>query len=71
MVFIHFFESGTNVLTQYVKTVPSVDEDIKIKGRKGKVVRVDQINDRVIHVYLLFDPVVKKSLLVDNKKKKR
>lgn len=71
MVFIHFFESGTNVLTQYVKTVPAVDDDIKIKGRKGKVVRVDQINDRVIHVYLLFDPVVKKSLLVDNKKKKR
>ena len=44
---------------------------LKLRVRKGKVVRVDQINDRVIHVYLLFDPLVKKDLLVDNKKKKR
>jgi hypothetical protein len=71
MVFIHFFESGKKVLTQYLNTVPAVDEPIKIKGRKGKVLRVDQIEDHIIHVHILYDQIVKKGLLADPKKKKR
>ena len=71
MVFIHFFESGKKVLTQYLKTVPAVDEAIKIKGRKGKVLRVNQIEDHIIHVHVLYDQIVKKELLADPKKKKR
>lgn len=71
MLFIHFFESGKKVLTQYVKTVPSIDEPIKIKGRKGKVVRVDQIEDHIIHVHVQYDQIIKKSLVADSKKKKR
>lgn len=71
MVFIHFFESGTKVLSQYVKTVPAVDETIKIKGRRGKVLRVDQIEDHIVHVHVLYEQIVKKSLLADPKKKKR
>jgi hypothetical protein len=71
MVFIHFFESGQKVLTQYLKTIPAVDERIKIKGRKGKVLRVNQIEDHVMHVHVQFDELVKKSPIVDNKKKKR
>ena len=71
MVFIHFIESGKKVLTQYVKTVPAVDEPIKIKGRKGKVLRVNQIEDHIIHVHVLYDQIIKKSVLADSKKKKR
>ncbi|WP_428908206.1 hypothetical protein [Niallia sp. Krafla_26] len=72
MVFIHFFESRTKVLTQLLKKIPSVDESIKIKGRKGKVINVVQVADNVFHVDVLYDPIIKKATVgVDSKKKKR
>ena len=71
MVFIHFFESGKKVLTQYLKTVPAVDETIKIKGRKGKVLRVDQIEDHIIHVHVLYDQIVKKESISRPQKEKK
>jgi len=71
MVFIHFFESSKHVLTQLLKTVPAVDESIKIKGKKGKVIRVDQIEENIVHVHVLFEQIVKKQTLADPKKKRR
>ncbi|MEH6941023.1 hypothetical protein [Bacillus sp. JJ722] len=72
MVTIHFFENKTLVLSQLVNNVPSVNDEIKIKGRKGKVLRVNNVKDNVIHVHILFDQVIKtKPLAFDNKKKKR
>lgn len=69
---VHFFENNTLVLSQLLKSIPSVDGDIKIKGRKGKVVSVKQINDHIIHVQIWFEPVIKQKLsLLDTKKKKR
>ncbi|WP_338469374.1 hypothetical protein R4Z10_11105 [Niallia sp. XMNu-256] len=71
MVFVHFLENNTKVLTQLLQTVPSVDESIKIKGRKGKVTKVEPITESVIHVHVLYDPIIKKQPLADTKKKKR
>ena len=53
MVFIHFFESGKKVLTQYLKTIPAVDETIKIKGRKGKVLRVNK-SKIILYMYTFY-----------------
>ena len=36
MFAIHFIENNTLVLSQLLRRIPSIDEDIKIKGRKGK-----------------------------------
>ena len=33
---IHFFEKNIPVLSQCLNRVPEIDENIKIKGRKGK-----------------------------------
>lgn len=72
MVAIHFFDNKTLVLSQLVNNVPSVDDDIKIKGRKGKVISVKTVKDNVIHVHVLFDHVIKPKLMaIDNKKKRR
>lgn len=71
MVFIHFFENSQMVLTQLLKTSPSIDQNIKVKGRKGKVIKIDPIDDRVIHVHVQFEPVLKKSLPAADPKKKR
>lgn len=71
MVFVHFLENNHKVLSQILKTVPSVDDPIKIKGQKGKVIRVDEIKENVIHVHILYDPIIKKGLAADPKKKRR
>lgn len=72
MVAIHFFENNTLVLSQLLNSIPSVDEDIKIKGRKGKVLGVKQIQENIFHVHVMFEQVVKNQpISKDTKKKKR
>ena len=72
MVAVHFIENNNVVLTQLAKQVPTVNEDIKIKGRKGKVLSVKNIDQNVIHVQVQFEQLTKSKVsIVDNKKKKR
>ncbi len=72
MFAIHFIENNTLVLSQLLRRIPSIDEDIKIKGRKGKVLNVKQMEGNLYHVHVWFEPVVKYvPTLKDNKKKKR
>lgn len=69
---IHYFENKTAVLSQCLRRIPEVDENLKIKGRKGKVVDVIQIEDNKYHVFVELEKLNKKqSLLIDNKKKRR
>jgi hypothetical protein len=75
MVVVHFLEKKTIVLTQLLNQIPSVDEAIKIKGRKGKVLNVKNIEENVIHVEVMFEQVNKNQpaakAAIDTKKKKR
>ncbi|MEK4700002.1 hypothetical protein MKX47_10425 [Solibacillus sp. FSL R7-0668] len=72
MFAIHYFEKNTAVLSQLLQRIPEVEENIKIKGRKGKVVTVSQIEENKFHVHVVLEKVVKKDLLLkDDKKKKR
>ena len=72
MVAIHFYENNTLILSQLLKRIPSVDEDIKIKGRKGKVLTVKQIQENIFHVHVRFEQVIKNQpISKDTKKKKR
>ena len=52
---IHFFENNTLVLSQFLKYIPSVDEDIKIKGRKGKVFSVNMVKENSFHVHVIYE----------------
>ena len=68
---VHFYEHNTLVLSQYLKSIPSVDEDIKIKGRKGKVLSVKMVDENKYQVYFVFNPIIKSQLKAkDNKKRK-
>ena len=73
MVVIHFLENKSIVLSQLRSTIPPVDEPIKIKGKKGKVVDIKKIDERVIHVYVEFEKIVVKnqSAAKEVKNKKR
>lgn len=72
MVTIHFFENSTNVLTQLRQEIPNVNQEIKIKGRKGKVLSVNQVKENVYQANVEFEKIVKKAALaVDPKKRRR
>lgn len=72
MITVHFFENKTIVLSQLLNQIPVVDENIKIKGRKGKILSVEQVGDYTAHVHVMFEKVVKNQPIIkDNKKKKR
>ncbi|WP_099352932.1 hypothetical protein [Fredinandcohnia onubensis] len=71
MFVVHYFENKNLLLTQLVQNVPAVEDAIKIKGRKGKVTNVTDIDGRNVHVQVELATVVKKSALVDPKKKRR
>jgi hypothetical protein len=72
MAVVHFFENKSIVLCQLLKHIPSVDENIKIKGRKGKVLSVKKIEENLVHVHVIFEQVIKNQpISKDTKKKKR
>lgn len=71
MFVTHFYENKTSVLSQLLVNLPTVEENIKIKGRKAKIVQITQINDHNYHVSIIFEQVPKKQLLKEIGKKKR
>lgn len=71
MYAIHYFEKNIPALSQCSNRIPEVDENIKIKGRKGKILNVVQIAEDKYHVHVEFEKIVKKeTLLKDNRRKK-
>lgn len=71
MFAVHFFEKKNLLLSQLLKRVPSAGEDLKIKGRKGKVSSVNNIDEKIFHVQVILENVNKSKLIVDNSKKKK
>lgn len=72
MMAVQFFENKSLVLSQLVKHIPSVDENIKIKGRKGKIISVKMVEDNLYQVQVVFEQVVKNQPIAkDNSKKKK
>lgn len=50
MVAVHFFENRKLLLSQLRENIPSTGDDLKIKGRKGTVVLVNDIDEKNVHV---------------------
>ncbi|MCF2649749.1 hypothetical protein ACTQ5K_12400 [Niallia sp. Sow4_A1] len=72
MVTVHFFDNSTNVLTQLRQEIPNVEQEIKIKGRKGKILSVIQLKEDVFQANVEFEKIVKKAAVAaDSKKRKR
>ena len=71
MFVVYFFENKNLLLSQFRQNVPSVGDDLKIKGRKGKVTSITKIDEKNIHVQLILENINKNKLLVDQSKKKK
>lgn len=52
MYTVIFYEKRDILLTQFRETVPAEGEGIKVKGKKGSVVNVEQIDDKTYHVHI-------------------
>ncbi|WP_404328747.1 hypothetical protein [Mesobacillus maritimus] len=72
MFVISFIENRTVLLCQFRKQAPSEGDAISIKGRKGKVVTVESVDDKHIHVQVALKTIDKTKLAaLDNSKKKK
>ncbi len=71
MVTVQYYENNSLFLSQLVNHVPSADEDLKIKGRKAKVIRINEINENLIHVHIVIEKIVKNPLLSKELQKKK
>ncbi|MFF3024770.1 hypothetical protein ACFVRR_19295 [Gottfriedia sp. NPDC057948] len=71
MIVVHYFEKNVELLNQLLKNVPSEGDTISIKGRKGKVLSVNQINDKHVHVIVELEVIKKVQVLAKDDKKRR
>lgn len=71
MFVVHFYENKNLLLSQLLKRLPSVGEDLTIKGRKGKVSSVNCMDEKNFHVHVILENVNKNILIVDHSKKKK
>lgn len=72
MVVVHYLEKNVELLNQLHNSAPAVGDPVTIKGRKGKVLSVKEINDKHVHVQVELEAVKKTQLAaLDPKKKKR
>jgi hypothetical protein len=71
MFVVYFYENKNLLLSQLLNRLPSIGEDLTIKGRKGKVSSVNCIDEKNFHVQVILENVDKNKLIVDNSKKKK
>jgi hypothetical protein len=71
MYTVNFFENKNLLLCQLLKCVPSAGEELKIKGRKGKVLNINSVDEKHIHVQVSLEAINKNKLIVDNSNKKK
>ena len=73
MYSIQFYEGKTYVLNKASRIIPSVNENVRIKGRNGIVMNVQEMGENRYFVFVEFKKIVDKSKLatIDMKKKKK
>ncbi|MDQ1001153.1 putative transporter YbjL [Neobacillus niacini] len=73
MYVVHFFENKEELVNQLLGSAPAVGDAITIKGRKGKVTSVNQVDDKHVHVQITVEKVVVKNkpVAADLAKKKK
>jgi hypothetical protein len=71
MFAVHYFTNKDLLLSQLTRIVPAVGDELKIKGRKGKVVSVKEVDEKIIHVQMALEAVKSKVVIDPSKNKKR
>jgi hypothetical protein len=70
MYSIHFYEGNTYILNIASRIIPSVNEKVRIKGRNGIVIKVQEMEENRHFIFVEFEKIGEKRQ-VDLKKRKR
>lgn len=72
MFAVHFYERNTLFISKLLNEVPAIGTEIKLKGRKGKVTDVTEIEENKFHVQIELEVIKKVPLVsaIDKKKRK-
>lgn len=71
MFTVYYFENKNLLLSQLLNNVPTVGDNLSIKGQKGKVSSVTSPDGKIHHVQVLLEKVNKTKPSIDNTKKKK
>ncbi len=71
MFAVHFYEKNNLLLSQLLNQVPSLNSEIKIKGRKGKIVSINEVAENKFHIQVELEAVKKQTVVSAVDKKKR
>lgn len=71
MFAVYFYDKKDVVLVQCRSQVPTEGEALTVKGRKGKVSRVEAETDQKFHVHLELEAERKTNVALDPAKKKK
>lgn len=71
MRFVYFKENNDIILYQFLENIPKMEDMIKLKGRKGKVLQVNEMEQNKYEVIVQLEKKVKKQVLVNDKRKRR
>ncbi|MGM9987424.1 MAG: hypothetical protein ACI35O_09375 [Bacillaceae bacterium] len=71
MVVVHYYEKNKELLNQLCTKSPAKGADIVLKGRKGKIVGVREVEGNKVRVDVELEVIRKVVAGADDKKKKR
>ena len=71
MFTVQFLDNKEIVLSQLLTKVPTVNEELKIKGRKGKIVNVVKVDHSKFHIHMIFEKKKKPTVLIDVENKRK
>ncbi|CAM5180394.1 Preprotein translocase subunit SecA OS=Ureibacillus acetophenoni OX=614649 GN=SAMN05877842_103225 PE=4 SV=1 [Ureibacillus acetophenoni] len=71
MYYVTFFENRSLIMSKLTTTLPTENENINLKGRKGTVLSVEKLDDKHINVHVALEKVIKKSAVLEPNKKRK
>ncbi|KGR77442.1 hypothetical protein [Ureibacillus sinduriensis] len=72
MFAVHFFDKNTLFISKLLNEVPALGSEIKLKGRKGRITEVSELEENKFRVQVEFEAIKKQPLVsaIDKKKRK-
>ena len=68
---VTFYENRLLIMSKLTSIIPSENEIMNLKGRKGTVVQVEKLDEKNVHVHVVLEKVVKKSAILEPNKKRK
>lgn len=71
MFVVSYYENKNLLLTQLRSTIPSIGENIRIKGKNGTITNISHDDLKNVQVFIALEKIIKNKVMVDSSKKKK